>query len=151
MCIVTDHAAPSPLFVKPDPEAERDEVRRVAARFHPAHQTQFEQAFIGRVRNAELQLLEESTWRRLRNTDSLKIAPGDWGAVSAFAERYGRDWRLLRDRMLASHPLDCPILYAHSTELHLVSGNTRLMVVRALEASPHVVLVAEWGPAPMRR
>lgn len=52
-----------------------------------------------------------------------------------------RDWQLLKSKIENGESLDAPIICQKGDRLHLVSGNTRLIVTRALGMLPQVLLV----------
>jgi hypothetical protein len=135
-------------FVFPSIESEIGEIRRVAKLFSESKPSEFEQTFIERSKQAQLTELDENQWGALENTDSHDITQGDWEAVQQHAEAHeiSRDWQSLRSKIEQGVSLDAPIIVRVGTVLHLVSGNTRLMVARAAGISPHILLVdmADW-------
>lgn len=50
-------------------------------------------------------------------------------------------WEDLRQKIEQGQELDAPIVLKLLNEIHLVSGNTRLMVARALNKTSKVLLV----------
>lgn len=77
----------------------------------------------------------------MENTDSLDIEYDDWGTVAMHASQGNRDWESLKLKMESEGEIDAPIILRKGGTLHLVSGNTRLMVARALGKTPKVVIV----------
>jgi ABC-type proline/glycine betaine transport system ATPase subunit len=102
--------------------------------------SQFLQATLKESERAHLVPLDEDIWQQLKNTDSLRIAEGDWNAVKNIIGET-RDWRALKAAMMRGERIDAPIIVKIGTEYHKVSGNTRLMVARALGIRPKVLLV----------
>ncbi|HEY4498562.1 MAG TPA: hypothetical protein VJH94_00695 [Candidatus Paceibacterota bacterium] len=134
-------------FVFPDLEKERGEIGRVARVFAPEDINAFVERFYERSKKATLMVLSEDTWSQLENTDSYDIALGAWKEVEYHAiegkPEAPRDWKVMRDKIEQHQLLEAPIVVKMGDRYHLVSGNTRLMVVRALGITPEV-LVVDW-------
>lgn len=130
-------------FVFPDIESEIGEIERVAATFSADNQSGFINRFMEKAKAGHLTPLSEETWLKLENTDSFGILAGDWNEVEyhAKAEPVLRDWQALRDKIIGKTPVDTPIIAKIGDTLHLVSGNTRLMVSRAAGIRPEVLIV----------
>jgi hypothetical protein len=90
---------------------------------------------------ATLSSLSEDDWGRLENTDSFDITKGDWGTVEYHSNAGARDWKSLKTRLEQGQAVDAPVIFKKGETLHLVSGNTRLMVTRALGMVPKVLVV----------
>ena len=119
---------------------EVGEIERVAVTFGYATKD-FAPAFLKATLRKPLETLSDEIWKNVENTDSLSITKGDWGAVALIAESHGRDWRMLKEKMEKGQPIDAPIIVKLGGKFHLVSGNTRLMVARALGVRPRVLVV----------
>ena len=121
---------------------EIGEIERVQTHFGITSRN-FSKQFLQRARQGRIAKLSEDQWRILENTDSLEIQKGDWGLVAEHAEhqRPSRDWQLLKQRLLSKLPIDAPIIARRGDALHLVTGNTRLMVSRAMDIQPDVLIV----------
>ncbi len=134
-------------FIFPDVEKERGEIERVAQKYNPQNPEVFVRTFYERVQGAKLVDLTEEMWRVLDNTDSFEIALDGWKEVAAQIEHTNketgaeRNWEDLKQKMEQGRELDAPIIFKHAGELHLVSGNTRLMVARAFGIVPKVLIV----------
>ena len=130
-------------FVFPNIESEMGEIERVAATFSSEDQGAFIGRFIEKAKIASLSPLSEEIWSKLENTDSFGILAGDWNEVEyhAKAEPVLRDWQGLRAKIEDGKPMDAPIIARLKDTLHLVSGNTRLMVSRAARIRPEVLIV----------
>ena len=128
------------IFVKGDLRAQEGEVRRAAAHFGRDADA-FTGEFMRAYENGVLVSLTPSLWEQLQNSDADSIEMGDWNKVAENARMAGRNWETLKDKMERGMPLDAPIILRYASKLHLVSGNTRLMVARALGLKPQVVLV----------
>ena len=101
--------------------------------------------FLESAKTAPLVELSEDVWSRVENTDSYRIAPNDWEdvedcAVVGHPDR-PRDWKLFRELYEKGAPIEAPMILKTRGILHLVSGNTRLMVARALGMTPKVLVV----------
>ena len=126
---------PKVYFLYPDLEAERGEFERVAETFSIDDSVLMFQAQSG-----ELVDLDDAIWRQLDNTDSNRFDVGDWDTAVRFATEANRDYLDLKDKLERNVKLDAPIIMQHNTKYHLVSGNTRLMVSKALGITPKVLL-----------
>lgn len=58
--------------------------------------------------------------------------------VERNAFHIGRDWESVKTALEGGVPLDAPIIMKRGDQTHLVSGNTRLMVARAMGIRPQV-------------
>jgi hypothetical protein len=92
------------------------------------------------AQNGELAELSEDVWQILENTDSLDISPGDYGKVDELSKQVGRDWETIHEALESGKTIEAPIVMKHEEKYHLVSGNTRLMVARAMGIRPTVLL-----------
>ena len=128
------------IFIKGDLRTEEGEVRRAAAHFGRDADA-FTGEFMRAYESGVLVSLTPSLWEQLDNTDADSVEMDDWNKVAENARMAGRDWETLKDKMERGMPLDAPIILRYASKLHLVSGNTRLMVARALGLKPQVVLV----------
>ena len=90
--------------------------------------------------NGSLVHLDEEMWARLENTDSYEITTGDWEEVARLAQMVGRNYEDIRTKLEQGATPDAPIVANIGGTLHLVSGNTRLMVARAAGITPSVFL-----------
>jgi hypothetical protein len=79
--------------------------------------------------------LDEKTWSNLKNTDSYSIK--DIDHAKELANIYKRDI----ESILKADKLPAPIVVEKNKEYELVSGNTRLMVARALKIKPKIWLI----------
>ena len=132
-------------FSFPDVLHEQGEIERVAGEFAGENPHIFLAKFLECSKNKQLTTLDEHMWSKLENTDSYNIQVGGWDVVAQHAveghAENPRDWKSLKQRIESAEMLDAPIVCQKGDRLHLVSGNTRLMVARALGKSPQVLLV----------
>ncbi len=134
-------------FIFPDINKERGEIRRVAQKYSPGDPEAFARQLYEKARQSKLVDLTEDMWSALDNTDSFDIPPEGWEEVVEQIDHTNqetgatRSWQDLKQKMEQGQDLDAPIVLRHSNELHLVSGNTRLMVARALGKTPKILLV----------
>ncbi|MFM2381329.1 MAG: hypothetical protein RLZZ76_96 [Candidatus Parcubacteria bacterium] len=125
----------SPKFVFPNIQNEKGELERVATTFGIDSSVLYYEA-----KNGEMVVLENDVWTILENTDSNKIDVGDFVKVKEFSDEYKRDWVDLKTKIESGKTIDAPIIMKYGSRYHLVSGNTRLMVSRALDIQPRVLL-----------
>lgn len=130
-----DELARSP-FIKPDIFAELGEFQRVGELFLIDSATLMCVA----ENEGELMLLSDLVWNTLDNTDSKDITLGDWATVAHNSVVLKRNYVDLKDKLQAGKEIDAPVIMKYKNTYHLVSGNTRLMVARALGIRPNVLL-----------
>ncbi len=136
-----------PTFIFPGVKKELGEVERVAQKYNPENPAAFIGAFSERAEQAPLVDLTEEMWSILDNTDSFDIRRNGWEQIAEHVNHTNketgatRSWEDLRGKMEQGQELDAPIVLKYSNEIHLVSGNTRLMVARALGKIPKVLFV----------
>jgi len=123
-------------FIAPDVFAELGEFQRVGELFGIDSATLM---YVAQT-EGELVLLRNSVWEQLGNTDSHNIDAGDWDTVAHHSDAVKRNYIDLRNKIQVGHQIDAPIILKYRSEYHLVSGNTRLMVSRALGIMPVVLL-----------
>jgi len=125
-------------FKYPNIEKEEGEFDRVAVEFGIETSVLMFQA-----QNGELVQLTEEVLSKLENTDANTFDVGDWDAVHDHSNPDGvhkRDWESLKTKMEKGEVLDAPIIMKFGDRYHLVSGNTRLMVSRAMGIYPKALI-----------
>ena len=143
----THKSEKSYTFKFPSIEAELGEIERVAALYQGDNVARFKESFVEKAKNSILSELSEEDWQKLENTDSFDIAPGGWDSIEEHINHTNqttgatRSWQIIKSKMENSEEIDAPIVLKHSGKLHLVSGNTRLMVARALGIRVQVLVV----------
>lgn len=134
-------------FVFPNIAKERGEIERVAQRCSPDDPENFAMELYKKAQGSALVDLTEDNWSVLDNTDSFDIPFEGWEKVAEHIDHTNqetgatRSWHDLKQKMEQGQELDAPIVLKYQDELHLVSGNTRLMVARALGKIPKILLV----------
>lgn len=125
-------------FKFPDIDTERGEFERVASSYGVDADTLL---FLAEEEGV-LQDLGEDLWLKLENTDSNCFGVGAWDEVREASEsqEVKREWKTLKEKMERGESLDAPIIAVVEGVPHLVSGNTRLMVARALGVTPKVLI-----------
>ena len=135
------------VFIFPAIEKERGEIERVAQKYNPQNLEALVRYFYKKAAQSKLIDLTEEMWGALGNTDSFNIPRNGWEKVAEHINHTNqetgaaRNWEDLKQKIEQGYELDAPIILKHSDEIHLVSGNTRLMVARALGKSPKVLVV----------
>src|SRR3989338_3329479 len=128
----------------PSLDDEKGEIERVAKEFAKISAAGFIERFKRIAKSCVLSKLDEETWKILENSDSFDIAKEDWRKVrkNSFAGGESpKDWHIILDKFKSGYLLDAPIILKIGEKLHLLSGNTRLMVARALGITPMVLIV----------
>ena len=137
-------------WVRPDIRDEGGEIERTAHTFvaseaeYPAKLREV----IDSISTAEFEELTQEMWAQLENTESWEqVRPGHIEDAQKFAEEYKRDWQSLLQAMKEGSPIKAPIIIVNPDGIpYLVSGNTRLMLSRALEVRVRA-LIARMGRA----
>jgi hypothetical protein len=138
-------------WVRPNLQNERSEIERAVSEFvgiEPTHENV--ERVIESIGTALISNLSEADWQKLENTDSFEnVRPGHIEDVERIIETYNKDLSrgtqrnvsLLVGGFKSGNEMETPvILESESGYLHLVSGNTRLMVARVLNIQPKVII-----------
>lgn len=134
---------PEIQWVRPDLEQEMGEILRVAKKFGntPKHESSITEKLKNGIQNGALVELTDNLWSKLENTDSWNIGMGNFTLVRSFAEEYSRDDQKILEAMRQGKSMESPVIAQFGDTLHLVSGNTRLMLTKALGKTPKVIIV----------
>ena len=128
----------------PSFEHEEGEIERVQAYFQIKTEN-FVQKFLEKARATQLVQLTDEIWDTVENTDSHSdnILRGDWDKVAECSDAHEvkRDWQTPKRKLQTGEPVHAPVIARRGDILHLVAGNTRLMVARALGIKPDVLIV----------
>lgn len=128
-------------FKFPDVKKELGEIERVAKEYGGEYEKEFITEFIKRGSKQALSSLESWLWSKLENTDSNDVKKGEWEKVKDLSDQVRRDWEDIKKKMEDNTTMDAPIILKYKDTYHLVSGNTRLMVAKALGVTPRVMIV----------
>jgi hypothetical protein len=141
----------TPEWIRPDFHNERGELERVVRDFLTKDPTPQNIAEVIEVLNrAQVIQLSDVDWELLENTDSFhNISAGQIEEARRKCERYNeeleeenkRDFEAILNGFRQGNKMECPLILQNSDgKLHLVSGNTRLMIARALGIRPEVII-----------
>jgi hypothetical protein len=129
---------------------ERGELERVLSEFFTETNSKpTYESLVATFQNASIVELSDEDWSRLENTDSFEhINRGDIHKAREYVEElnkdlpveYRRDFNRLLTSFEHSKTIECPMIVSFDGHLHLVSGNTRLMISRALGIRPKVLI-----------
>jgi hypothetical protein len=142
---VLKHESIQQPFIFPDIQAEEGEFDRVEEELGMESDVLM---FLARE-EGQLRVLDDDLWSRLDNTESKDISKGDWETVDAVIQhsnndipkpRDRRDWKDLKRKIESGTKLNAPIIMKYGDIHHVVSGNTRLMVAKALGINPEVLI-----------
>ncbi len=124
------------LFKTPDIYSEYGEFDRVGEEFG------FDGAALMYLakKNGSMVLMNEDMLSRLQNTDMHDIEEGDWETIAKKAKEANRDYLVSKRKIEKGELLEAPIVFKVGDALYLVSGNTRLMVVKAFGVKPTVYI-----------
>jgi hypothetical protein len=100
--------------------------------------------------SGKLQLLNDDLWGQLHNSESFSIDKGEWDKVAAIANEHGKDWQTPKKELESQKTLSAPIIVKQGERYTLVSGNTRLLVSRALGITPTVLVFEVVAPEEVR-
>ncbi len=133
-------------WIKGAIENEGGEFHRVLETFYGKEKVEEEKYNLSKLirenyANAELQDLPDTIWLQLENTDSLDIGVGDFLKINEIIGDK-RDWRSIKNLFEKNQKVEASII-AHLPDetYHLVSGNTRLCVAKALNIKPKVIIL----------
>ncbi len=141
----------APEWVRPNIAGETGELKRVLTNFLGKSQDVESVSALAKIlENAPVVELSDEDWELLENTDSFdKVKPGEIEKAREICEEYNkeldsdtqRDFHGLLENFYKGSKMECPmILKNQEGKLHLVSGNTRLMIARALGVRPEVII-----------
>ncbi len=142
----------NPEWIRPDLQEESGEIKRVIVDFLKKEPTTENiRAVINALESAPLVDLSEEEWALLENADSHigNVRPGHIEDVEKINDIYNsalppedrRDLKKTLAGFMNGSKMKAPtILRNKAGRLHLVSGNTRLMISRALRIRPKVVI-----------
>ena len=136
---------PGLQWEKPNLEWEFGEIDRTAKEFSQGDKEKYGSimwGFKNQFENAQLEPLTDEVWSKLENTDSYNsVAPGDIEGAGKIAESNKRSWKQKLNSMRNGKPMPAPIIFEMNGRYHKVSGNTRLMLARALNSRPRVIFI----------
>ena len=139
-----------PKWVLPDLHSPQEigELQRVAQLFNPDDPESIIQRFYERSANINIQPLDEELLNKLDNTDAGDVEKGDFDTVdrklaeiTANDPLSQRDWKDLMTKIIGGAEMDMPVIVKYGDIFHLMSGNTRLMISRALGKVPEVAII----------
>ncbi|MDB4940262.1 MAG: hypothetical protein JWO40_687 [Candidatus Doudnabacteria bacterium] len=139
----------NPFWVRPNPEKEQGEIQRAVQEFLKVQPSgEVLQQVIDQINISPIVDLADDTWSLLENTDSYDIRPGFLEDAENLTEEYNsqlsvenkRNFKALVQGFKRNQPMEVPIIIKSNDRLHLLSGNTRLMISRALSIKPKVII-----------
>ncbi len=134
-------------WIEPNLEKEKGELKRAARDFlgDESLTQELEETLIGTPPTE----LSESDWEALENTDSFhNVRFGSVHDAREITEEYNalldkdskRDFEALLDGFIEGKAMESLTIVKKGKRLHLISGNTRLMIARALGIKPKVII-----------
>jgi hypothetical protein len=139
-----------PEWIRPNIEKERGEIKRVVSDFLSQEpNAENIETVIQLLENSPLTELSDEEWAMLENTDSFhNVSAGDIAGAERINEEYNqellpenkRDFASLLEAFQNGNNMEAPTILKANGVLHLVSGNTRLMIARALNIRPKVII-----------
>ena len=142
----------NPNWIRPDLQEERGEIERVVIEFLKKEPTTENiSAVVSALESAPVVDLSDEEWELLENTDSHldNVRPGHIEDAEKVNDVYNLELppenrcdlkKTLAGFMNGSKMKVPTILKDKAGKLHLVSGNTRLMISRALNIRPKVII-----------
>lgn len=142
---------PEVNWIRPDPEREKGEIERVLCGFLglELNEENFKR-LVSIIEKAAIVELSDEAWEILENTDSFhNIRTGHIEDVEKITEDYNRDLpqekrrsvAMIKEGFMSGREMQLPIIVMNIKGImHLLSGNTRLMVARALGIRPKVII-----------
>ncbi len=132
-----------PEWVRPNLVNEKGELERTMRDFLGEEVTSGNlNRFMNILNNSPIIELSDIDWEVLDNTDSFhNVHPGQIEEERKLAGEYGRNFENILNAFKQGRNMECPIIVKNKEgQLHLVSGNTRLMIARALAIRPKVIV-----------
>ena len=140
----------NPEWIRPNLQKEIGEIERVMREFLDEEVTgENLKKVVDILENSPLSDLSEEEWSRLENTDSFhNVRQGEIKDAESINEEYNRelsedtkrDFGALLKSFRKGGAIEAPTILREKGILHLVSGNTRLMISRALNIRPKVII-----------
>lgn len=138
-------------WVRPNLQNERSEIERTLREFVGLEPTDVDiEGVIEIIQSAPMVDLEDEEWEKLDNTDSFhNVRPDHIEDAQKITEEYNQDVARGNQRSVDTlvegftngKEMETPVILRKETgETHLVSGNTRLMISRALRIKPKVII-----------
>ena len=134
-------------FIFPVLDNEKGEILRVAEQYAPENERDFVSKFLEAYKKAKLVDLNNDIWSKLENTDSFDIPVGGFDKIEEQISYTNqetdatRDWQDIKEKMEQGKELDAPMILKYDNSFHLISGNTRLMIARALGKTPKALII----------
>ena len=123
----------------PDIEAEMGEIERTASALSPLDASAEFARLLEAIKVGESVNLSDDVWSRLENSDSWDIRVGHIEDVTYHTNENGRDAAALEAALRNGTSMLMPIIVIKKDGTpYTVSGNTRLMLARALGITPKV-------------
>ncbi len=141
----------NPDWTRPDFQKEMGELERVLQDFIGKEpNTQNLVHVLEILNNSPVIELSDTDWEQLENTDSFhNVGLGQIEEARKICEGYNkeleeenkRNFEALLEGFQQGNKMQCPIILKNSEgKMHLMSGNTRLMIARALGIRPKVII-----------
>lgn len=140
----------APQWIRPNVQNERGEIKRAIQEFLSEDSTEENiKRVLAILESSPLLDLSDEEWAALENTDSFhNVRVGHIEDAEQINERYNqelkpenkRDFEALLGAFRVGRPMEAPTILKNKGKLHLVSGNTRLMIARALNGQPKVII-----------
>lgn len=130
-------------WVKPNFNLEEGEIRRTAMTLAGDNRDEalkYLTQILEALSNGYLESLSDELWSNLENTDSWeKVEPGSIDEVRKISDGYNKNFKGVYNAILEGKEISAPIiLIKPNRKPYLISGNTRLMIARALAQRPRV-------------
>lgn len=141
----------NPNWIRPNLFEEKGEVERTVKEFLGMEPTEENiKIIMDAIESAPVVDFSDQEWELLENTDSFSnVRPGHLEDAEKIVEEYNlkltpenkRDFKNILNGFQNGGKMKVPTILRDMTgKLHLVSGNTRLMISRALNIRPKVVV-----------
>ncbi len=140
-----------PDWVRPDFQKEKGELERVTRDFLLREpNTQNIRQVVEALKGSPTIEFSDTDWEQLENTDSFhNVGLGQIEEARKICNGYNeeleeenkRNFDVLLEGFHQGNKMECPVILKNSEgKMHLVSGNTRLMIARALGIRPRVII-----------
>ncbi len=95
-----------------------------------------------KILGGELVPLSDEIWAKLENTDSWSnVSKGDLKKAEELSKYYKKNFSVILNAIKDGSGILAPIIFKTGDRMHLMSGNTRLMIARGLKQRPEVIII----------
>ena len=127
--------------IRPDIEGEMEELQRFSQELSRDEGIEVSvDEVIKSLKKSKEQLLTNSIWNVLENTESNEVEEGDWKTVEKIAREYKKTSPKVLKKEIESGDYKRPLIAKLGDRYILMAGNTRLCTASAMGVNPNVFI-----------